>query len=126
MKSRHPMAHRWARAVAVCVLAGLVAGCFGRDDSGPSNPEVLSALRQLVASDHRAPVNPHPAGVRGAPSASVTVTHFHNLGCNPAPDYKGYVCGTVFDLVSPGHAERQLTRLIRVVHTRAGWKATMQ
>jgi hypothetical protein len=103
-----------------------MAGCLDRHGPQPTTQDVARAVRALVIANN-APPGMAPTIPGGPPTLSrVQVNSVRNLGCNLAPDHKGYLCGTVIELVRPGQGEQKMTRLVRLVRTHNGWKATMQ
>lgn len=117
------MKARNAWIVALVALALPLAGCLGSAGPAPTDQNVAHAVRAVVLADNAAPATATSAGTA---ARAFAVTRVRNLGCNPAPDYKGYLCETVIDTRSAKRGPHQKTRLVRMVHGTDGWQATMQ
>lgn len=109
--------------MAAAALTLPLAGCLGSTGPVPSDADVTQAVRAAVLANNTPAAT---AADAGAPAPTVTVTGVKNLGCNPAPDYKGYLCETIIDARSATQGASRKTRLVRMVHGPDGWRATMQ
>ncbi len=111
---------RTTRLGLAIALALPLAGCLGASQPAPSDAAVAQAVTRLLLTANAAPPS------AGATASALAVTGVKNLGCNPAPDYKGFLCETLIDTQSRTHGARQQQRLVRMLKTAGGWQATMQ
>lgn len=113
------------RGLMLAALALPLSACMGSSPPPPSTPDVVQAVTATVENDsvrYAAPA----ASAATAATPPLRVTQVDNLGCNLAPDWRGFLCETVIHTTAASGAKRTMTRLVRMVETAGHWHATME
>lgn len=100
------------------MLVAALAGCAGSAGAAPSDQDLVQAVRAMVKANI--------AEYGSAKAQQTTVERVQNLGCNLAPDHRGYLCQTVIETRHPDAGAQQMTRIVRMLRTPQGWHAVMQ